>query len=102
MTKRKPTIPPITDAEEAEIQRRIAADPDAPEATDAELATARPFADAFPALAESIRRGRGRPPVETPREKVTLRLEADVIAKFRATGKGWQTRVNAILKKAKV
>ncbi len=87
---------------EADIQRRIAADPDAPEATDEQLGRARPFAEVFPDLMESIRRGRGRPAVETPRQRVTLRLEADVLAKFRATGRGWQTRINEILKRAKV
>ena len=41
----KPKVPPLTDEEEAEIQREIAEDPDNPEATDEELAQAVPFAD---------------------------------------------------------
>jgi hypothetical protein len=45
---------PLTDEEEAEIQRRIANDTDAPEATDEELAQARPFREVFPDLAASI------------------------------------------------
>lgn len=101
MTKRKTTIPPITDEEEADIQREIAADPGHPEATEEELATARPFAQAFPELAARINKG-GRPRAERPRERVTLRLEPDVVAKFRATGRGWQTRINEVLKRAKV
>jgi len=101
MTNRKPKIPPITDREEAEIQREIAASPDHPEATDKELATARPFAQAFPELAEKINKG-GRPRAENPRERVTLRLEPAVLAKFKATGRGWQTRINDVLKRAKV
>jgi len=48
MTAPKKPIPPLTDAEEAEIQREIAADPDAPEATDAQLAKATSFDKAFP------------------------------------------------------
>ena len=32
--------------------------------------------------------------------QVTLRLDADVIARFRASGPGWQDRVNAILRDA--
>jgi uncharacterized protein (DUF4415 family) len=92
----------ITDAREAEIQRMIASDPDAPEATDEQLAAARPFADVFPELMESISRGRGRPTVETPRQQISLRLEPDVIAKFKATGKGWQSRINEVLKKAEI
>jgi uncharacterized protein (DUF4415 family) len=31
---------------------------------------------------------------------VTLRLDPDVVEKFRATGKGWQSRINAELRKA--
>ena len=42
----------------------------------------------------------GRPPSETPNKQVTLRLDPDVVEKFRATGKGWQSRINAELRKA--
>ena len=95
-------IKPNTDAEEDEIKRQIAGDPDDFEATDAELATAKPFAEVFPDLMESIKRGRGRPPVEKPLQHVSLRLDPDVVAKFKATGKGWQGRINEALKRAKV
>lgn len=101
MTKRKTTIPAMSDEEEAGIRREIASSPDHPEATDEELANARPFGEAFPVLMAAIRRG-GRPRAEKPRERVTIRLEADVLAKFKATGRGWQTRINEALKKAKV
>jgi uncharacterized protein (DUF4415 family) len=43
---------------------------------------------------------RGRPPSEAPKEVVTIRLDADLVAKLRASGKGWQTRVNDTLRKA--
>ncbi len=82
---------------EAEIQQRIASDPDAPEATDEQLAQARPFAEAFPELAASIRRGRG-PGVKAKKEVVTLRLDPDVIAHFKGEGSGWQTRINDALR----
>lgn len=58
MTKRFPNVPNLTDEEEAEIQRQIADDPDTWEMTDEEMAQARPFAEVFPELAESIRRDR--------------------------------------------
>lgn len=41
---------------------------------------------------------RGRPPKEAPKVAVKLRLDPDVVAVLRATGAGWQTRVNAILR----
>jgi uncharacterized protein (DUF4415 family) len=43
---------------------------------------------------------RGRPPVAAPRKMVSLRLEPDVLAALRATGRGWQTRVNDLLRAA--
>jgi uncharacterized protein (DUF4415 family) len=43
---------------------------------------------------------RGRPPLEHPKEAVKLRLDHDVLAAYRRTGSGWQTRINADLRKA--
>ena len=53
-----------------------------------------------------IRRGgrlvrRGRPPLPNPKQAVKLRLDADVLAAYRKTGTGWQTRINADLRKAR-
>jgi uncharacterized protein (DUF4415 family) len=42
----------------------------------------------------------GRPRSENPKKQVTLRLDPDVVDSFRATGKGWQSRINAELRKA--
>jgi len=67
---------------------------------DNESAEARPFAEVLPELAESIRRGRGRPPLDRPKKQVTLRLDADVLDRLRSSGRGWQKRVNEVLKKA--
>ncbi|MBC8130075.1 MAG: BrnA antitoxin family protein [Rhizobiaceae bacterium] len=92
---------PAVDAREAEIQRMIAADPDTAEATDAELAEARPFAVVFPDLMASIGKERGRPALERPRRQISIRLDPEVIEKFRATGKGWQSRINEVLRNAK-
>jgi uncharacterized protein (DUF4415 family) len=92
----------LTDEEEAEIQRQIAADPDDFDSTDEELARAKPFAEAFPDLMASIRRARGRPLADDPKLPVTIRLDRDVVDKFKATGKGWQGRINAVLKAAKI
>ncbi|MBP7002094.1 BrnA antitoxin family protein [Amaricoccus sp.] len=44
---------------------------------------------------------RGRPPLPAAKVSTTIRLDADVLEKFRATGPGWQSRINAILKAAK-
>jgi uncharacterized protein (DUF4415 family) len=44
---------------------------------------------------------RGRPPLESPKQAVKLRLDADVLAAYRKIGDGWQTRINADLRKAR-
>ena len=43
---------------------------------------------------------RGRPPLDNPKEAVKLRLDHDILAAYRKTGSGWQTRINADLRKA--
>lgn len=101
-TRKRRAIPPITDAEEEEIQREIASNPDAPEATAEELKTARRFADAFPDLMDSIKRSRGRPRKPSAKEAVTLRLQPDTIARFKASGVDWRAKMSQLLDKAKV
>lgn len=46
-----------------------------------------------------IRRG-GRPKKAAPKAAVNIRLDPDVLARFRAGGRGWQSRINAALRKA--
>lgn len=76
-----------------DIARQIAEDPDtAPELT-----------DEFFDKAE-LRHGdklirRGRPPLDLPKKLVSLRLDQSVIDAFRAGGPGWQSRINAALRK---
>ncbi|MGI4877314.1 MAG: BrnA antitoxin family protein [Janthinobacterium lividum] len=43
---------------------------------------------------------RGRPRAENPKRLVSLRLDAEVVERLRATGQGWQTRANEALRKA--
>jgi len=75
-----------TAGEDARIGRGIAADP-----------------DAAPELSEpvaGIARRLGRPLKPDRKISVTLRLDRDVVERFKATGAGWQTRINAALKKS--
>ena len=99
MTDKKHTL--ISDAEEARIQKMIASDPDSPELTDNDMASAKPFAEAFPQIAETMRRNVGdRPKSANPKQPISIRLDQDVIAKFKATGPGWQSRINEVLRKS--
>jgi len=43
---------------------------------------------------------RGRPPSPAPKEAIKLRLDPEVLAYFRSLGPGWQTRINATLRRA--
>lgn len=48
------------------------------------------------AMRKAVRRG--RPPADTTKLLLTLRYDADIVQAFRATGRGWQTRMNAALR----
>ena len=62
----------------------------------ADLKGMRPAREALP---ESLRATLGlRGPQKSPvKERITIRLSPDVVKRFRATGQGWQTRVDAAL-----
>ena len=45
------------------------------------------------------RKLRGRPPSESPKQPVSLRLDQDVTEHFKKRGPGWQSRINAALRK---
>ena len=68
-------------------------DDDLPEVTDGMLARAELR------IGERVLR-RGRPPSAASKLAIKLRLDPDVIEHFRATGPGWQTRINATLRRA--
>lgn len=81
-------------------------DDDAPPLTDAELAEMRPAAEVLTAeelaaVTSVLRAVRGRPPVADAKVPVTIGLDADTVAAFKATGAGWQTRMNDVLRAGK-
>ncbi|WP_446809806.1 BrnA antitoxin family protein [Methylomonas sp. 2BW1-5-20] len=86
-------MPPIStpsfhipsDEEDRAINAGIAGDPDTFEVSDAQFAQMRPVK-------------LGRPFAEQTKERITIRLSPEVLAAFRATGAGWQTRVDEALK----
>lgn len=72
----------ISAEDDAAIHAAALADPDA-----------QPLPDALPPR-------RGRPKAAQTKMQVPLRLDADVVARFKADGPGWQSRMNAALRKA--
>ena len=71
-----------------------------PEWTAASAAEAKPFSEVFPAQFASWKNRGGRPPVETPKVHIGFRLAADVVAGVKATGKGYNARVEKVLREA--
>jgi uncharacterized protein (DUF4415 family) len=71
---------------------------DNPEWTRKDFAKARPFSEALPDLAASIRKGRG--PNKAPTKKlVSLRLSGQVLEAYKAKGLGWQSRIDEDLRR---
>ncbi|HFD13638.1 MAG TPA: hypothetical protein ENJ32_14395 [Crenotrichaceae bacterium] len=71
-----------TDEEEIDINTGIAYDPDTYELSNEEFSKLRPV---------------GRPMADVKKDRITIRLSTEVTDYFRATGKGWQTRVDKVL-----
>lgn len=81
-------------------------DDDSPEWTAADFARARPASEVLPeifpaALAAEMLKPKGRGPGKKPAKAVTtLRLPAETLARWKATGPGWQTRMAELLTRA--
>ena len=78
-------------------------DPDNPEWTDADFRRARPPEDVLPpevlaAFPRTVARLRGPQKAPTKRQ-VTLRLDREVLSHFQSEGPGWQSRINAALRR---
>ncbi|NEW92614.1 BrnA antitoxin family protein [Rhodopseudomonas sp. BR0M22] len=75
-------------------------DDDNPEWTEEDFATARPPEEVLPpAILAQFKNTRGpqKAPTKVP---VSIRLSADVVAHYKATGPGWQSRIDDTLRKA--
>ena len=75
-------------------------DEESPEMTIEDFRRARPVKEVFPEIIEAAKRARGRPRSATPKKHVSLRLDAKVVAAFKAQGPGWQGRINDVLARA--
>lgn len=76
---------------------------DAPELTDEMLAKGKRLVGGKEVNAQefqaAVKKRMGRPPVDVKRPTLNMRVDADVLDALKASGKGWQTRVNSILRK---
>lgn len=83
-------------AEDAAITAAALADPDNPPLTGERLARMR----RDPEKAARMKKKTRGPQKAPTKVDVHIKLDPDVIAHFKADGGGWQTRVNAALRKA--
>ena len=73
-------------------------DEENPEWTAEAAAEARPFAEVFPEQSQALKDG--RPPAAQPKLHIGFRLAADVVLGVRATGPGYNARVEKVLREA--
>lgn len=69
-----------------------------PEWTAKDFARARSASELPPEVLAQFKNKVGRPPLDSPKVPVKLRLDGVVLEALRATGPGWQTRINDMLK----
>ena len=74
------------------------ADGEVRELTEADFKAAQPFSSLPASLQAKLVGLRGRPKAAVTKERITIRLSPDVVRTFRATGDGWQTRVDTALR----
>jgi uncharacterized protein (DUF4415 family) len=73
-------------------------DEENPELSAEDFARARPFKEVFPEHYEAWRKKMGRPPVARPKVHISFRLAADLVDRIRATGRGYNARVEEALR----
>jgi uncharacterized protein (DUF4415 family) len=90
-----------TKVEERKINRGIARDAGMPEWTEHNFNNARQAKDVLPSMLYDalVKQRRGRGPQKAPIKKpVTIRVDQDVLESYKSTGKGWQSRMNDVLR----
>ena len=86
-TSKRPAVTMPTAAEDRAITAAAKADPDAQPLTPKQLKAMVP-----------LRMLRGRPKSENPKQLVSVRYSQEVLAYFKSTGEGWQSRMDGVLR----
>lgn len=87
-------IDPIDEGREPEV----VFDEDNPEWTEEDFARAQPASSLAPEILAAFPHTKRGPQRAPTKRQVTLRLSPEVLDRFRATGKGWQTRIDQALR----
>jgi len=96
--KARELLATTTDEEDRAVTEAALADRDARPLDETRLARMQPASATDAADLNRRVRGRGRPTLDAPKRLVSLRLDPEVIDRFRATGPGWQSRINEVLR----
>lgn len=76
---------------------------DNPPITEEDIKNMRPAKEVLPPSffkeLDAARKARGRPKADQTKTPVTIRLDPDLLDHYKATGKGWQSRMNDDLRK---
>jgi uncharacterized protein (DUF4415 family) len=92
-----------SNSEEKKINKGILSDPDTFEPSDEDFAKAKRAKDVLPTgvYQEIVKRRRGQRGSQKAalKEQVTLRLDPEILAHYRAMGKKWQSRINQDLRR---
>jgi uncharacterized protein (DUF4415 family) len=86
-TTKRPAVSMPTVAENKRIVAAAKSDPDAQPLTSKQLKAMVP-----------LRVLRGRPKSANPKQLVSVRYSPEVLAFFKATGEGWQSRMDGVLR----
>ncbi|WFR95427.1 BrnA antitoxin family protein [Rhizobium tumorigenes] len=95
---RLPTLDDVNSGVVSMDEYEIAHGEDIPELTEGTMAGALPISE-LPQLKAAFEKARGErgPQKAAVKERIGLRLDAEVVSHFRQTGPGWQSRINAVL-----
>jgi len=98
--KAKAALESMNDEEDAELIRAARADSDNPPLDDLPSSRMRPAVEAMPEIVARYRGQRGPQKSKPVKTQLTLRLDPDIVEHFKATGPGWNARINDALRKA--
>jgi uncharacterized protein (DUF4415 family) len=93
------SVATMTDREDADLTAAARADADNPPLEDDAWKRMRPAVEVKFKIVARYRGQRGSQKTPT-KQLVSLRIDADVLEYFKAQGPGWQSRMNAALRKA--
>jgi len=98
--KARRSLAQMSDEEDSALTKAAAADPDNPIIDERTFARMRPAAEVALEIVRRAHGQRGAQKSKPVKTLISLRLDPDVVQHFRRGGRGWQSRINQVLRKA--